>query len=111
MRVRKSRSEWSSIIKAFERSGGSHEEFCAKRGLNLGNFRGWLYRLRRTAGAAPEVALVPVTVTEVASPPGSPVRERGVEIVVAVSDVQVRVLPGTDIGYVGALVAELRSRC
>jgi hypothetical protein len=77
----------------------------------VGSFRGWLYRLRRTAGTTAEVALVPVMLTEGASSPSSPARERSVEIVVAVSDVQVRVLPGTDVGYVGALVAELRSRC
>ena len=109
MRARKSRSEWSKIIKAFERSGESHEEFCTKRGLNLGSFRGWLYRLRKAA--APEVTLVPVAVTEGASSPSSPVGGPGGDIVVAVSDVYVRVVPGTDTMYVAALVAELRARC
>jgi hypothetical protein len=111
MRARKSRNEWSKIIRTFERSGQSHEEFCRKQGLNLGSFRGWLYRLRKAAAAAPEVALVPVTLTEVTSPPISLVHGPGGEIVVMVSDVQVRVVPGTDTGYVAALVAELRARC
>ena len=111
MHARRSRSEWASIIKAFERSGGSHEEFCTKQGLNLGSFRGWLYRLRKIAATAPEVALVPVMLAETASSASRRVGEPGAEIVVAVSDVQVRILPGTDVGYVAALVAELRPRC
>ena len=109
MRTRKSRSEWSEIIGAFERSGQSHEEFCTKQRLNLGSFRGWLYRLRKAA--APEVALVPVTLTEAARSPSRSVCGLGAEIVVAVSDVSVRVVPGTDAAYVATLVAELRARC
>jgi hypothetical protein len=76
MRARRSRSEWSSIIKAFKKSGGSHEEFCKERGLNLGSFHGWLYRLQKKDKAAPEVALVPVTVTGVTSSPGGGWRSR-----------------------------------
>jgi hypothetical protein len=111
MHARRSRSEWSAIIKAFKRAGGSHEEFCKERGLNLGSFRGWLYRLQKAGSSASEVALVPVTVAGATS--SSPQESTGsaAEIVVAVSDVLVRVVPGTDIGYVAALVTELRSRC
>jgi hypothetical protein len=111
MRARKSCNEWSKIIQSFERSGESHEEFCSRQGLNLGSFRGWLYRLRKAAAAAPEVALLPVTLTGVTSWPRLPVGAPGGEIVVMVSDVQVRLLPGTDTGYVAALVMELRARC
>lgn len=108
MHARRSRSEWSAIIKAFKKAGGSHEDFCKERGLNLGSFRGWLYRLQK---AAPEVALVPVAVTSATSSPSHEVAEPAAEIVVAVAGVDVRVVPGTDIGYVAALVAELRARC
>lgn len=111
MRVRKSRSEWATIIRAFERSGGPHEEFCGKRGLNLGSFRRWLYRLRKTEDATPEVALVPVTLAQVPREPGELAGRPAMEVVVAVADVQVRVVPGTDIAYVASLVAELRGRC
>jgi hypothetical protein len=109
MRTRKSRSEWSKIIGAFERSGESHEEFCTKQRLSLGSFRGWLYRVRKAA--VPEVALVPVTLMGTASSASRPVCGLGAEIVVVVSDVSVRVVPGTDTVYVAALVAELRARC
>lgn len=109
MHTRRSRSEWLSIIKAFKRSGGSHEEFCKERGLNLGSFRGWLYRLKKEP--APEVALVPVTVTGATSAAAHAAVWPGAEIVVAVASVDVRVVPGTDVAYVAALVAELRARC
>ena len=111
MHARRSRSEWSSIIKAFKKSGGSHEEFCKERGLNLGSFRGWLYRLQKRVEPGPEVALVPVMVTGAASSPTPEMAEPAAEIVVAVAGVGVRVAPGTDVAYVAALVAELRARC
>lgn len=111
MQARRSRSEWSAIIKAFKKAGGSHEEFCKERGLNLGSFRGWLYRLQKGAKSGPEVALVPVAVTGPTSSPPRESAEPSAEIVVAVSGVHVRVVPGTDIAYVAALVAELRARC
>ena len=111
MRARKSRGEWVAIVGAFERSGQSPEEFCSKRGLEVGSFRGWLYRLRKAARPVAEVALVPV---EVIAGPSVPrvTRDGGpTELVVAVSDIDVRVSVGTDIEYVARLVAELRARC
>lgn len=107
MRVRKSRGEWSAILRAFERSGESHEEFCSRRGLKVGTFRSALYRQRRAGGGGAEVALVPVEVVdcrgEAAAEPA--------ELVIAVAGVEVHIGVGTDIRYVGALVAELRARC
>jgi hypothetical protein len=105
MHARKSRGDWSTIIKAFERSGESHEEFCSARGLNVGSFRGWLYKLRAARATSSDITLLPV---EVATPvaPLAPST-----IVVGVADIEVRVAIGADVGYVAALVAELRSRC
>lgn len=111
MRARKSRDEWAAIVRAFERSGQSHVEFCSKRGLEVRSFRGWLYRLRKAERAVPEVALVPVEVT---AGPSSPLVTRAsfpAELIVGVSDIDVRVSVGTDIEYVARLVAELRARC
>jgi hypothetical protein len=106
MHARKSRGEWSAIIKAFERSGESHEQFCSKRGLAVGSFRYWLYRVRRTGGAATtDVVLLPVEVT-------TPVaRYAPSDIVIAIAGVEVRVAIGADVGYVAGLVAEIRARC
>jgi len=105
MRARRSRNEWSTLITAFERSGQSHDEFCAKRGLNVGSFRGWLYRIRRTSSGDSKVALVPVDVRFPEPKAG------GGELVIAVQGLDVRVQIGADVGYVAALVAELCSRC
>lgn len=107
MQARKSRSQWAGIIRAFERMGGSHERFCSARGLNLGTFRAWLYRLRRAGETPATVALVPVEVISpvaMAAPAPS-------DILVAVAGVELRVAIGADIGYVARLVAELRARC
>ena len=106
MHVRKSRSQWSSIIAAFERSGETHLAFCSKRGINVGSFRTWLYRLRlESCPSRGAPMLLPVEVTAPLA-----VHDRS-DIVVAVAGVEVRVAVGADIGYVAGLVAELRSRC
>lgn len=57
----------------------------------------------------PEVALVPVEVT--ATPELCGVSGMGPELVVAVAGVEVRVVVGTDTGYVASLITELRARC
>jgi hypothetical protein len=45
--MRRSRDQWAEIVEEFESSGQSHESFCAQQRLNVGSFRGWLYRLRK----------------------------------------------------------------
>jgi hypothetical protein len=109
MHARKSRREWSAIVKAFERSGESHAEFCAKRGLKVWSFRTWLYRMRREGAASrtTDLVLLPVAVTT----PGTTEVPQPSALVVAVANVEVRVAVGTDVAYVAGLVAELRSRC
>jgi hypothetical protein len=64
--MRRGREEWTRTIEEFERSGESHEAFCAQHRLNVGSFRSWLYRLRRGAGrgkvARSATRLLPVRV-------------------------------------------------
>ena len=106
MHARKPRHEWQAIIRAFERSGQTHEAFCATRGLNVGSFRGWLYGFRRESPGA--VELVPVDVVRhSATIDGA---GRGGPIVIFAGDVELRVTSGTDPTYVARLVGELR-RC
>jgi len=108
MRVRKSRSEWSVILRAFERSGQSHEEFCSRRGLKIGTFRSALYRRRKSESVGAEVALVPVEVVD----RGAVVPAAGPSVlVVVIAGVELRIPVGTDVQYVSALVTELRARC
>jgi hypothetical protein len=111
MRTRKTRGEWTAIIRAYQRSGESPEAFCAGRGLNVATFRWWLCTLRRSTGSA--VAMLAVDVVAPTTP--AKVVEEGADaagmtIVIAVSDVEVRVPVGADARYVAGLVAELR-RC
>jgi hypothetical protein len=107
--VRWSREQWVQVVESFERSGQSHERFCVDRGLNVGSFRGWLYRLRRE-GARSTVArsatrLLPVRI----APPASP--EDGTALEITVGDVAVRVRGAIGPRYVAELIAELRGRC
>lgn len=54
-----SRSEWTRVVAACERSGLSHREFARRRDLCVGTLRSWMYRLRREE----EPRLLPVRVT------------------------------------------------
>lgn len=113
MRARRSRHEWSRIIGEFERSGGTEQAFCRRRGLKVATFRWWRSRLRHesTRGASGVVNLLPV---ELAAPSPAAVASEGAlsdGVVIEVAGVAlVRVPLGVDVRYVGALVAELR-RC
>ena len=61
MHARKSRSDWVTLVRAFERSEETHEAFCRERGVKVGSFRAWLYKLRREGGT-PDIRMVPVDV-------------------------------------------------
>lgn len=105
--MRRSREEWSQIVEAFERSGQLHEAFCAQHHVNVGSFRGWLYRLRRD-GARGKVArsatrLLPVRVSGAVG--------EAVVLEIEFGGVRVRVPDRVDPHYVAALVAALASRC
>src|SRR5262249_48603712 len=113
MHARRSGAEWRAIVRAFERSEQTHEVFCGDRGLNVGSFRGWLYRTRRETSST--VRLVPVDTPQgvTATPVATSDCGHGATsspIMVMVRDVEVRVAPGSDPAYVAALVREL-GRC
>jgi hypothetical protein len=107
--MRRSREQWAEIVGGFERSGLSHDEFCARQRLNVGSFRGWLYRLRngseRDKVARSATRLLPVRI----GPPGATGDEDLVEV--AVGGIVVRVRSGVGAAYVAELVARLRDRC
>lgn len=101
------RAEWTRVIEQFETSSESHKDFCARRGLNLGTFRLWLYRLRKESRAG-KVArsatrMVPVHVR------ASGASGEVVEVVIA--GAMLRVPVGTDTSYVAELATALASRC
>lgn len=110
MGARRSREQWVAILRAFERSGQPVTRFCAKRQIRPDTLKWWRWRLREASsvevGTEREaVRLVPIDVVGVATA-GEPR-----VIAISVSNVEVRIEVGTDVSYVGTLVAELRSRC
>jgi len=111
MGARRSRAEWEEIIRTFEASGEPLQSFCAKRRIRPETLTWWRWRLRAsskstTSRRRTDVRLVPV---DVILPTAAPARPS--TIVIAVSDVEVRVETGTDPAYLGMLVAALRSSC
>ena len=106
MASRRTRQQWVSLMATFEGSNLSAAKFCAVRGLTLATFRWWRSQLRRGGMTA---ALEPVRLlaVDVAEPPIAV----AASVVVVFSGLEVRAEVGTDPGYVGALVAELRARC
>jgi hypothetical protein len=107
--MRRSREQWAQIVEQFERSGQSHDAFCAQQRLNVGSFRGWLYRLRSGAAqgkvARSASRLLPVRV----APIGAAEEETVIEFVVG--EAVLRVRGGFGPAYVAELVTLLRSRC
>jgi len=110
--MRRSRDEWAELVEEHESSGETQEEFCAARGLVVGSFRGWLYRLRRERRggkvARSATRLVPVRV-RVQS--GAPARRVDDLVEVVMFDTVLRVPVGADVSYVAALASALSTRC
>lgn len=97
------------MLAAFEQSGESVEKFCAKGRIAVRALKWWRWRLGTSRRSAPltrreSVRIVPVDLIGLASAPPTAVR-------IGLSDMELRVEVGTDLGYVGALVGALRARC
>jgi hypothetical protein len=109
MAPRRGREFWSGVVEAFEQSGLKHEQFARQQRLNLGSFRGWLYRLRREGGRGGRrghrraVRVLPVRVQ------ATPVIASLIEL--GVAGAVLRFAAGTDAEYVVDLVTRLRERC
>jgi hypothetical protein len=111
MHARKSRDEWVVLLKEFERSGLTAERFCKPRNLRGRTLLWWRWRLgagNPSVASSNDVRLVPVNVT-MPQPSTLSVVESPVEL--AVAGTKLRIVVGTDVTYVAALVAALRSRC
>ena len=108
MAVRKSRAQWARVLTKFEASGETLAEFCARHRLSPRTVAWWRWRLRRERreiSSREEVRLVAVDVPQ-------PLHVGvGGAVRVVMGELDVRVEVGTDVTYVAALVAALRSRC
>jgi hypothetical protein len=110
MGARRSRADWIEIVRTYEETGEPLRTFCARRRIRPDTLKWWRWRLRSSSRAmtkvpTSDVRLVPVDVI------GLTAAARSSTIVIAVSEVEVRIEVGADAGYVGTLVAALRSRC
>jgi hypothetical protein len=104
---RRTRETWQNLIKQFERSGKTQEQFASEREIPLAALRSWIYRFRRER-AAEAAAILPVRVISSASPPTARRPEDGVGAAVEV--VLVRFAVGTPSELIADVVARLR-RC
>ena len=91
---------WARVVAQFERSGESQAAFCEAHGLNLGTFRGWLYRLRKDEERQ-HPGFVEVMTAAVATRAGCIVR---------FGDTEVHFDPVPEPGYLAALLEELSER-
>jgi len=109
--VRRSRAQWLEVLAKFEESGESAPKFCSKRQISPRTFAWWRWQLRderrREAPARESVRLIAVDV----APPALESRSADAGVRIAFAGVDVHVVVGTDVEYVGSLVGALRSRC
>lgn len=82
---------WEALIAEFEAAPCGHDEFAARKGVNVGTFRSWLYRVRRFGPVATRQRVGPAArfVEVVSEPPKSP-ELVALECVVCVANVEVR---------------------
>ena len=101
--VPKGRAEWARVVASFEKTGLTQAEFCAMRGLNVGTFRSWVYRLRneqgRKEGRPRLVELV-----------AAPERTEDSACVVRVGATEVRFAARPEVEYLGALLRTVEER-
>jgi transposase-like protein len=95
---------WRNVLKQFEESGKTQEEFATERGIPLSTLRSWIYKIRRANEEG--AAILPVRVVASAAPTA---RRRGDEEA-AVEVMLVRFASGTATEFIADVVTRLR-RC
>lgn len=103
--MRRAREIWVNLVRQFERSGQSQEEFATKREIPLKTLRSWIYKLRREEREEASPVL-PVRVVSSCSPTAS--QPDGDEA--AVDVMLVRFASGSASEFIADVVARLR-RC
>ena len=101
------RTEWARVVAAFEKSGLTQAEFCAIRGLNVGTFRSWLYRLRNEQGVVRGREESGPKLVELVALPERP---EDSACVVRVGGTEVRFSVRPEVEYLGALLRAVEER-
>ena len=89
--MRRGRMEWAALINEFDASSETQVAFCKRKGLVIGSFRGWRYRLQREA--TPE--FVQVTFDE----------PRATTVATLPNGVRIEFGADTDPSYIGAVLS------
>lgn len=67
-RVRRRADQWRTLLRRFEQSGQTREQFCAEQGLALSSFSRWRGKMRRQtqdhAGVCEEAVFVALSSEE-----------------------------------------------
>src|SRR5688572_722962 len=103
--MRRAKDVWAQLIRQYERSGKSTQEFADERGIPVATLRWWIWRLGREAQDRPSVLPVRVVAStapvarwssetasaiEVELPDGVRVRFLGAEAAALAADLLVR---------------------
>ena len=65
--MRRTREIWANLIRKFEKSGKTMEEFAAEREIPVGTLKNWIYRIRK-AREEEEASILPVRVVTSTAP-------------------------------------------
>jgi hypothetical protein len=103
--ARRTREVWQNLVKQFEKSGKTREEFAAERQIPVGRLQSWIYKLKRE-GAEDEAAILPVRVVASAAPAA----RRPDNASAPVEVLLVRFGAGATTDFIGEVISRLR-RC
>ena len=105
---RRSRAFWKRLIAEVER-GATIARTAERHGVRPKTLTWWRWRLRREDAAVPNARLLPVVFR---AGPARAITSRPESVVIeARDDLSLRVLIGSDVSYVAALVAAIRTTC
>lgn len=100
--ARRSRDEWTRLVKESRESGMSQAAFCREQGVSVGARQYWIRKLREEGAESSESREIRLLPVDAVMPPA----EEGVEVLLP-SGVQLRFPPGTGASYVASVIAAL----
>ena len=108
--MRRARDIWVQIIRQFERSSLTQEEYAEQRGIPVSTLRSWIYKLRDEGEES--APLLPVRVIASTAPTARCPDDGGAAIEVELGEsVRLRFPTGTPPAVIAEVVAQLRARC
>lgn len=103
--MRRTREVWANLIRQFERSGKTQEEFATEREIPLTTLRSWIYRLKREQEEE-QASILPVRVVASTAPTARRLEDESAPVEVML----VRFASGAASDFIADVVNRLR-RC